>query len=225
MFLDKDIINKIYNLAKAKKNDIVVFNAIMVHEFENILKLENLIPVRTHIKKNLIIHQPELSNNANIVIWGQCIRDKIYKKAINILGKRRYSKYLTYYEDAIMNHIIYQIAKSSASIQNYGILYLFKIGSTSNTITERERDISIMKYIEIMLDFSRNTFELRNKIVNKIIYFFKEGNFEIYYSKDIKFKQELNLLLKKIFSSKFLSFKDKLEIKNNISIIFLDYSS
>ena len=225
MFLDKDIINKIYNLAKAKKNDIVVFNAIMVRQFENILKLEHLISVRGNIKKNIIIHQPELSNNASIVIWGQCIRTKIYKKAINIYGKRKYSIYLTYYEDAIMNHIIYQIAKSSASIQIYGILYLFKIGSTSNTITERERDISIMKYIEIMLDFSRKTFELRNKIVNKIIYFFKEGNFEIYYSKDIKFKQELNLLLKKIFSSKFLSFKNKLEIRKNISIKFLDYSN
>ena len=219
MFLDKDIINKIYNMAKEKKIDIVVFNAIMVHQFENILKLENLISVRGNIDKNIIIRQPELSNNASIVIWGQCIRSKIYKKAINIYGEKKYSIYLTYYEDAIMNHIIYQIAKSSASIRNYGILYLFKIESTSNTITERERNISIMKYIEIMLDFSRNTYELRHKIVEKIIYFFKEGNFEKYYLNDIKFKEELNLLLRKIFSSKFLSYKNKLEIRKNISII------
>ena len=223
MFLDKDIINKIYNIAKEKKNDIIVFNAIMVRQLKNILKLENLISVRGIFEKNVIIHQPELSNNASIVVWGQCIRSKIYKKAINIYGQKKYSIYLTYYEDAIMNHIIYQIAKSSASIQKYGILYLFKKESTSNTITERERNISIMKYIEIMLDFSRNTFELRNKIVNKIIYFFKEGHFETYYLKDKKFKQELNLLLRKIFSSKFLSSKNKLEIRKNISINLFDY--
>lgn len=223
MFLDKDIINKIYNIAKEKKNDIVVFNAIMVRQLKNILKLENLISVRGIFEKNVIIHQPELSNNASIVVWGQCIRSKIYKKAINIYGQKKYSIYLTYYEDAIMNHIIYQIAKSSASIQKYGILYLFKKESTSNTITERERNISIMKYIEIMLDFSRNTFELRNKIVNKIIYFFKEGHFETYYLNDKKFKQELNLLLRKIFSSKFLSSKNKLEIRKNISINLFDY--
>ena len=130
---------------------------------------------------------------------------------------------MTYYEDAIMNHIIYQIAKSSASIRNYGILYLFKIESTSNTITERERNISIMKYIEIMLDFSRNTFELRHKIVEKIIYFFKEGYFEKYYLNDIKFKEELNLLLRKIFTSKFLSYKNKLEIRKNILVFKKKY--
>jgi len=225
MFLNKDIINKIYNLAKEKKNDIVVFNAIMVHQFGNILQLKNLIPVRGYIEKNIIIHQPKLSNNASIVIWSQCIRASIYKKAINIYGKRKYSIYMIYYEDAIMNHIIYQIAESSAHIQDYGILYLSKKDSISNTIIERERDIYIMKYIEVMLDFSRNTFELRNKIVNKIIYFFKEGNFEIYYLKDIKFKKELNLLLRKIFSSKFLSFKNKRKIRKNISIKFLYYSN
>ena len=70
-------------MAKEKKIDIVVFNAIMVHQLENILKLENLISVRGNIDKNLIIGQPELSNNASIVVWAQCIRSKIYKKAIN----------------------------------------------------------------------------------------------------------------------------------------------
>jgi len=224
MFLDKDIIKKIYNLAERKKVDIVVFNSIMVHQFRNILKLKNLKPILS-IKKNIIIHQPELSNHANIIIWSQCIRAIIYKKAINIYGERKYSIYITYYEDAIMNHIIYQISKSSAYIQKYGILYLFRKESVSNSMTEKKRDISIMKYIEIMLDFSRNTFALRNIIVNKIIHYFKKGNFEIYYLKDIKFKKELNLLLRKIFSSKLLSFKNKLEIRKNISIKFLDYSN
>ena len=224
MFLDKDIIKKIYNLAERKKVDIVVFNSIMVHQFRNILKLKNLKPILS-IKKNIIIHQPELSNHANIIIWSQCIRAIIYKKAINIYGERKYSIYITYYEDAIMNHIIYQISKSSAYIQKYGILYLFRKESVSNSMTEKKRDISIMKYIEIMLDFSRNTFAIRNIIVNKIIHYFKKGNFEIYYLKDIKFKKELNLLLRKIFSSKLLSFKNKLEIRKNISIKFLDYSN
>jgi len=224
MLLDKDIINKIYNLAKEKKNDIVVFNSILVSQFSNILKLKNLKPI-LNIKKNKIIHQPELSNNANIILWSQCIRARIYKKAINIYGKKKYSIYMTYYEDAIINHIIYQIAKSSAYIQNYGILYISKKGTVSTKVTERERNIATIKYIEIMLDFSRNTFALRNIIVNKIIYYFKKGNFEIYYLKDIKFKKELNLLLRKIFSSKYLSSKNKLEIRKKISIKYLDYSS
>lgn len=219
MFLDKDKINKIYHLAIRKKNDIVVFNAIMVHQFENIINFTNLIPIRGHIEKNIMINQPELSSKASIIIWGQCIRAKIYKTAINIYGEKRYSKYLLYYEDAIINHIIYQIAKSCSYIQNYGILYLFKIESASNKITERERNISYMKYIEIMLDFSRNTLELKNKIVSTIIYLFKIGNFDIYYLNDKIFKQELNILLRKIVSSKLLSFENKSEIMKSIHII------
>jgi len=222
MFLNKDVIYTIYNLAK-KKIDIVVFKAIMIRKFENLIKLENLIPIRGYIKKNIIIHQPSLSSYASIVLWGQCIKAKIYKKAINIYGEQKYSRYMTVYEDAIINHIIYQIAKSSASIQNYGILYLSKKESNSNTLPERERDISIMKYIEIMIEFSRNTLELRNKIVNQIIYYFKAGNFENYYLKDTKFKKETDLLLKKIFSTKYLSFENKLEIRKNISNKFFDY--
>ena len=96
---------------------------------------------------------------------------------------------MTYYEDSIKNHIIYQIAKSSAYIQNYGILYISKKGTISNTVTERERDVSIMKYIKIILDFSRNTFALGNKIVNKIIYYFKKEILSFIILKDIKFKK------------------------------------
>lgn len=224
MILDKDIIYKIYNLAQ--KTDIVVFKAIMVHQIDNLLKLENLISFRGSIRQNIIIHQPTLSKCASIVLWSQCIRAKIYKKAINIYGIKNYSIYLVYFEDAIINHIIYQIAESSAYIQIYGILYLSKKESISHTTTERERDISYMKYIEIMIDFSRNTFELRNKIVNSIIYFFKTfktGKIEFYYLIDSKYKKELDLLIRKIFSSNYLSFKNKLEIRKIISNIILDF--
>ena len=220
-FLDKDIVNNIYYLAKKNKIDIVVFKGIIVRQFNDILNLKNLIPFRRNIVTNNFYYQPEISKSPDIVLWGQCIKAEIYKKSIEIYGKKRYNFHLNYYEDAIINHIIYQLANSATSIQYYGILYLFKLGSVSTSVTELEKDISFMKYIEIMIDFSRNIIELKNKITIKIIYFFNNGNFEKFLNRT-KFKVEFKKLLKKIFNSKFLSYKNKIDIKNNISKILLN---
>lgn len=222
MFLDKDIVNNVYYLAEKNNFDIIVFKAIMAHQFKDILKLENLIPLRKNIVKNNIYYQPEISKSPDIVLWDQCIKAEIYKKSIEIYEKKRYNFHLNYYEDAIINHIIYQLANSSASIQYYGIFYLFKLGTVSTNTTEFEKVISYMKYIEIMIEFSRNIIELKNKITIKIIYFINEGNFEKFINYT-KLKLELRKLLKKIFNSKFLSYKNKIDIKNNISKVLFNY--
>jgi len=55
----------------------------------------------THHPNNLIIQQPELSyytlfkndqySLVDIQIWGKLFNNKVYKKAVNLLGKKRYS--------------------------------------------------------------------------------------------------------------------------------------
>ena len=222
MFLDKDIVKNVYYLAEEKNFDIVVFKAIMAHQFNDILKLKNLIPLRRNIVKNKIYYQPEICKSPDIVLWGQCINAEIYNKSIEIYGKKRYNFHLNYYEDAIINHIIYQLANSSALIPYYGILYLFKLGTVSTITKGLEKVISYMKYIEIMIEFSRNIIELKNSITIKIIYFFNEGNFEKFINNS-KLKVEIKKLLKNIFNSKFLSYKNKKDIRNNISKTLLNY--
>ena len=188
----------------------------MAHGFNDILKQINLNQILGFIEKEIIYTQPQLSNINIIIIWSQCIKANIYKKAINIYGKTRYSIYLVYYEDAIINHIIYQLADSCAFVPIFGILYLIKKGSVTHTITEINRNFGIMKYIEAMLDFSRNTNELKDNISRRIIYYFNNNNF-INYLNNSKFKNTFNSLLKKIFSSKYLTFKNKIDIQQNIS--------
>ena len=50
--------------------------------------------------RNEILHQPELGDYAirRFVLWTQCIKSELYKKAINSYGEKRYSKYVTFFD-------------------------------------------------------------------------------------------------------------------------------
>lgn len=221
MILDKDVINNIYDLMEFYDVDITVFKAIMVYDINDIFTLNNLNAIRGFINSNVTYRQPELSNIASIVLWGQCIKTNIYKKSIYLYGKNKYIIYMNYYEDAIINHIIYQLSESCKLIPDYVILYIVRAGSVSHLTKEININYSIMKYIETMLEFSRNNDIIKESVSSKIIYFLKNSNF-FKYMNNSKFNYTFNLLLKKIFSSKYLSNKNKLNIKQNISKVLLN---
>lgn len=221
MILDKDVINNIYDLMEFYNVDITVFKAIMVYDINDIFTLNNLNAIRGFINSNVTYRQPELSNIASIVLWGQCIKTNLYKKSIYLYGKNKYSIYMNYYEDAIINHIIYQISESCKLIPDYVILYIVRAGSVSHLTREININYSIMKYIETMLDFSRNNDIIKESVSSKIIYFLKNNKFYKYMN-NTKFNYTFNLLLRKIFSSKYLSNKNKLNIKQNISKVLLN---
>lgn len=221
MILDKDVINNIYDLMEFYNVDITVFKAIMVYDINDIFTLNNLNAIRGFINSNVTYRQPELSNIASIVLWGQCIKTNLYKKSIYLYGKNKYSIYMNYYEDAIINHIIYQISESCKLIPDYVILYIVRAGSVSHLTREININYSIMKYIETMLEFSRNNDIIKESVSSKIIYFLKNNNFYKFMN-NTKFNYTFNLLLRKIFSSKYLSNKNKLNIKQNISKVLLN---
>ena len=70
---------------------------------------------------NLVVYQPELStwilslngkfSPHDITLWGKIIKSKVYIKAINLLGVRRYSKFISWAEDTSMNFIILILQK------------------------------------------------------------------------------------------------------------------
>jgi hypothetical protein len=67
-------------------------------------------------RNNLTLFQPQLSCYAissngqwrvnDINIWGKLYKTKIYKKAVNVLGKERYSYYDVHAEDFLMVHLL-----------------------------------------------------------------------------------------------------------------------
>ena len=143
MIFGKDILYYTYKIAKQKNMDIVGFKSVKASNYsENIRNLKD-----SHeylFSNNLTVYQPELStwqisingifHPHDVTLWGKIIRSKIYIKAINLLGKKRYSIYLSCAEDTCMNFIIFNIAESYISIHKYGIFHL--TGPTTATSTQ-----------------------------------------------------------------------------------------
>ena len=92
----------------------------------------------------------------NNMIWDKCIKSSIYKKAINALGYRRYSKFLSWAEDTSINYVIFNFAKSFKYIKKYGIAH-FK-GNTTASITQlfNSKLFGEIYFLDIIFDFSMN---------------------------------------------------------------------
>jgi len=129
-------------------------------------------------KKEIILHQPELGDNAvgKYILYGKSIKNKIYKKAIKAYGKKRYSNFVTFLEDGIMNYIICQFAKNNKYILKYGILIIRSKHSDSHSYNEIKRNIFRINYIEVLFEFSRNSFKGKKGCILKIITLLKKKN-------------------------------------------------
>jgi glycosyltransferase involved in cell wall biosynthesis len=94
MFSAGNIFYRIYKEAEKYNYDIIGFKALYGNSYNPKV---NQIYDEPFIKKkqNRIVYQPKLHLlsliNRDVHIWGKCIKKKIYKKALNALGKKRYS--------------------------------------------------------------------------------------------------------------------------------------
>ena len=81
------------------------------------------------------------------IIWGKCIKAKIFKKAIIALNKKRYSQYMTFVEDAITFYIICQFSEVSKTILKYGILKINYYNSAMHSLNTIKVNIYKLKCI------------------------------------------------------------------------------
>ena len=220
MFLSEDILNVAYKEAKFNEIDIVTFKGIKVFNINDFFNNINLKEFRNY--KNIrVYHQPELGDFSigKYVIWGKCIKTKLYKKAIQSLGKKRYSQYITFLEDGIIHYILCQKAKSSKQILKYGILKIYRSQSVSHSLKDIKKNKFIIKYIEIAFEFSRNAPIAKEEIANYIIKFFlKKKKSLLINLKDKKIFKCFYSLIKRILNSKYISQQKKTIIKHNIII-------
>ena len=132
-FLDEDIFETIYYIAQKYCYDIVEFKSFNIPNYHpKINEIKNNF--RNFHPNNLILHQPELGlfpisrNNKyysnDFLIWGKSIKTKIYKMAINALGKKKYSVFNCWTEDISILFIIFNLANSFIFVNKYGIFHL-----------------------------------------------------------------------------------------------------
>ena len=133
MIFGEDIFSYLYKITQKKKYDIIGFKAVNVKSYsEKITKIEDLF--NYVFPDNLIVLQPELKtwlfrigekiNPHDITIWGKIFKSKVYINAINLLGEKKYSIYMSWAEDFSMNFIIFNIAESFIFSHKYGIMHL-----------------------------------------------------------------------------------------------------
>ena len=137
MLLNFNVFSLVLKIADKGNFDIIIFNSIVSDLKPDI----NSTKIYTHRyekshKPNLVLSQPKLgyypiiSSRKNyiwhneVLIFAKCIKSKIYKKAINKLGKSRYSRFMVLGEDNISTYIIFNTANIAKYIPYYGYLHL-----------------------------------------------------------------------------------------------------
>ena len=229
LFLDYDVFDVVFKNLENGNYDIIGFKAIHGYNYRKIHISELTDDYLHDHPNNLILHQPELGafsitkNNKfvlnDIHIWGKCINKEIYIKAINELGKDRYSYFISWAEDTAMIFILFNIASSYKFISKYGIFHLVSENTSSFTQSSDSKTFGEIYLLDILFDFSRNNFETKKYVVDKAL---EIKNYEFFKIKNEKNKNYLKTVLEKMMKCKYISNEDKYKLKqyfNEINFI------
>ena len=179
MYFDADIFGKIYKIGKNENLDIIGFLTVNLWNYKgSIKKMKNIF---TYLYPDgFFLEQPELGKwmiefNGkflvhNNMIWDKCIKSSIYKNAVNLLGIKRYSNFLSWAEDASILFIILNISKSFKQVNKYGILHFKGNFTSSFTQSNYTKIYGEIFFLDIIFDFSRNNSEIKNLIVGQALY-------------------------------------------------------
>ena len=213
MFLDKDVFEIITNIADKGNFDIVEFKGILFYKDKLNYKAKDL-KFCNH-KLNHVMFQSEMSeypirpaNFSNIILidvflWAKCIKEKIYKKALNKLGKEKYSRYLLAHEDLIFMICLFNTAKSYKFIGKYGILKIKRrkiayFQSQNNIILKKSKEFFL---IDVFFDFAKKTEQNKKTLVYLIYNLMNQQNLNLFLSKNHNYKILLHSFLNKILNS------------------------
>ena len=218
LFFVDDILSIVYKEEEKGNYDIVEFRAIEVNNYYS--DINKFIINRKN--KNITLFQPELSiypitKNGNFfnndyILWGKSIKNYIYKKAVNSLGKHNYSTKICWTDDAIAILIISNIAESFKLISKIGIYHLNHAHSITATLLKEEKLFNDIFFLNIILEYTKNEF--------KYYSIYKALDIKYHYLKDNKFLNEKNKLylietLNKILDCQYISIKNKNKIRKN----------
>ena len=222
------IFDYIYLKGKSENLDIIGFLTINVWNYNaKITKMKNIYTYQ--YPEELYIEQPELGiwmikfkGNFlvhNNMIWDKCIKSSIYKKAVNVMGFQRYSKFLIWAEDASMVFVIFNLAKNFKYVYKYGILHYKSKFTASFSQSNDIRLFGEIFFLDIIYDFSSNTPKDKNLIVGQAFYIHDRYNISKF-SKD-RNSYYLKYVLKKIIKYKYLSKFNIRKLKNIFSSFFI----
>ena len=165
MFFDEDLFDVTYKIAIKGGFDIVGFKSINVGSYKDpVYKMFD--GYFSFKKNNLIIYQPKLGLHPvttkgryaanDFTIWGKCIKTEVYQKAVNALGKERYSMFLSWCEDTSIVFVIFNIAQSYIFIHKYGIFHIKNNSTATKTQSKDNKLLGEVFLLDVLFEFSKN---------------------------------------------------------------------
>ena len=234
MFLANDVFFTISNIADKGDFDIVVFDFILTDLFPNVYSPQLKFKLyKAERKPNIVLFQPELGyqptrptknniRNVEILIFARCVKTQIYQKALNKLGKERYSRFMHLVEDIINNYIIFNTAKSMKYVPKLGYIYIQRKESQSHLPLDHAQFLIYRIYLlEVFIEFSQDKFK-NKKIIVHLIFFCLDNKLLKYVFEKNKYYYDLFIsCLDKALSSRYISNEDKNKIINKVKFIDL----
>jgi glycosyltransferase involved in cell wall biosynthesis len=228
LFFSEDIFYYILKIAEGYNCDIVGFSAFRIGNYgDSIEKMIDLYNYNNH-PFNIIIQQPQLSTwlinikghyiPHDVTIWAKCIKSKIYKEATNKLGIKRYSIFVSWAEDAVINFIIFNLAQSFIFIRKYGIVHLHNASTASFSLGKSTRLFGEIFFVNVLYDFLKNNSDKNYAALH--VYFIKR------HYRIKKFVNNTNLvhlksLLYKLLNDRYISNYYKKKIKKDFNTFFI----
>ena len=186
MFFEDDIFNIVYEEAYNFNYDIVGFKAIKANNYK--ARINQMKNDKYMHNINLTIYKPELSlfgisnkgrfKVSEVRIWCKCIKDTIYKKAVNSLGKKRYSFFMSWAEDTSMVFVLFNLAESYRYITKYGIFKLNRENSAGKSMPKSHKLFGEIFFLDVIFDFTKNNFKSKKFAVYQAFYIRKCEYFE-----------------------------------------------
>ena len=224
MFFDDDVFTFIYEKAYNFNYDIVGFKAIQAESYKaRINEMRNGCHMHnsnfTILKPNLSLFGISKNNRLKIKevhIWSKCIKNSIYKKAVNSLGRKRYSFFMSWTEDSSMLFVLFNVAESYRYITKYGIFRFNRKSSASASMPKSHKLFGEIFFLDVIFDFTKNDFKSKKFAVYKAIYI---RNCRFYKSLNNFNKNYLKITLTKLLSCPYIRNNDKKKIKINFKQI------
>ena len=224
MFFDTDILD-IYLHAEDGNFDIIAFSAVDMYDYHSNYRMrENIFH---HKKDNLILLQPKLSiyplKNRIFLhdphIWGKCIRADLYKKAINELGKERYSVYNCWNEDLTIFFMICHFAKNYKFVRKLGVFHYVNLKTSTFTQSRFNLKNPSINLLELVFEYLSNN--QKNFAARYAIHLRRIGLTRV---KDGFLITRLTSIIKRIINCEYVDEKYKEEIKKDYESILRDKS-
>ena len=224
LYFDEDLLDFIYKKGKKDNLDIIEFLTIDTWDYN--VEMINMKDIYTYqYPDDLYIEQPELSTwmikfNENFIvhnnmIWDKCIKTSVYQKSVNLLGKKRYSQFVSWSEDTIMNFVIFNIASNFKYVHKYGIFHFRGHSTASLRQSVNSKIFGEIFFLDIIFDFSKNDSNNKNLVFEQALYIKNRYNIN-------KFNNDKNSMYLMNVLNKFINCKclDKLNMRK-IKKIFL----